>query len=1222
MSKLCFKTRNDTSPQGKPRVYFSCHKDDFKKYFEEISEMILKSQNCCIYYYENIEGAEGEERELDLSQIQLFVIPVTENFLAGNNKAFDFDFKYAAQHHIPVLPLLQDAKLTALFNEKCGNLQYLIKNDEDETAIPFDIKFENYLNSVLVGDEMAEKIRAAFDAYVFLSYRKKDRKYAQELMRLIHKNEFCRDIAIWYDEFLVPGENFNDAISDAMNKSKLFALVVTPNLVNEENYVMTTEYPMARNSKMPLLPAESVPTDKKLLAEKFENLPECTDVHDEEKMTLSLAEALKGIAVRTNDSSPEHNFFIGLAYLSGIDVEVDHERAVKLISSAAEMGLCAAAEKLANMYKIGEGVSIDYENAIKWQKKATALFKEEWQKSESAEDRRKYLESMQKLCFLHADLNHHDDVIENATEILKEGKNVPLTNRDKAFMMDVANRVARSYQALRKYDEAEKTFKACIMGYEQLYEKKPDSYTIGLSTAYNNIALLYKKMARFDEAENYFVKAMELREKKNAEHPGVYDRRCAVVYENLGDMYYDKKEYKKAEEIYLKALHIRERIAKTGNDSTLDNLADSLVRISNIYFCTERYGECEKIRLRAFEIRKKLNDKNPVLYEDDYVSSLNGLGNLYRETGRYEKAEEMFLKSLKINERRKNENPVIFEEKYARSCHFIGIVYRTMARYDEACKYFLESIEIKEKLQAQTPESHSDTLAAGYSQLAHTYRRAAKPDKAIEYYQKAIKLREEQNERNQGVYDGNLSGHYSGLAGAYSDIGENIKAEQYFLKGLRIRERLCEENYAAYGADVSLTCNDLGVHYAKVGENEKSLEYYFKSLKIREKLAEENPAVHMSEIATLKHNIAVRYRVMKKYAEAEEMYLSAIEIREKLYEANPGANIGNLALYYSNIGFLYSETGKTKEAEIYYKKSVGIREDLCKKSVEIYGEGFETACYNLAGMYISEGKYVKAVKMYIKATNKGQTNDKDDTATGIAVGLTKIANDFSAKGKNIMATVLYKKAVKLQTKAYEKNPKKYAEFAADVYKGAGDFYKKMKKYRDADRMYLKKISVRRIQCKSRDAKCIKQLATDLNTLGEFYEEITWNNKAIKAYEESITKWRKISEGSDENRGKLALSINNLHVFKRRIGIGGKEYEMLFEAIKINSELGKSKRGALAVNYFNLGYVYREFGENEKEIESFETALVIYKELALENPNKYQKMVTETEKCIERAKSKS
>jgi hypothetical protein len=176
----------------------------------------------------------------------------------------------------------------------------------------------------LVGDELAEKIRAAFDACVFLSYRKKDRKYAQELMRLIHKNDFCRDIAIWYDEFLTPGEDFNNSIEEALGKSELFVLAVTPNLVNEINYVMTEEYPKAKELGKVILPAELVATDKKELSKKYENIPTPVDAHNDNALTEALLEAVKKIAIKENDDSPEHNFFIGLAYLSGVDVEVDH----------------------------------------------------------------------------------------------------------------------------------------------------------------------------------------------------------------------------------------------------------------------------------------------------------------------------------------------------------------------------------------------------------------------------------------------------------------------------------------------------------------------------------------------------------------------------------------------------------------------------------------------------------------------------------------------------------------------------------------------------------------------------------------------------------------------------------------------------------------------------------------------------------------------------------
>ena len=34
MSKLSYRTIADERPQGKPKVYFSCHADDFEQYFD------------------------------------------------------------------------------------------------------------------------------------------------------------------------------------------------------------------------------------------------------------------------------------------------------------------------------------------------------------------------------------------------------------------------------------------------------------------------------------------------------------------------------------------------------------------------------------------------------------------------------------------------------------------------------------------------------------------------------------------------------------------------------------------------------------------------------------------------------------------------------------------------------------------------------------------------------------------------------------------------------------------------------------------------------------------------------------------------------------------------------------------------------------------------------------------------------------------------------------
>ena len=47
-------------------------------------------------------------------------------------------------------------------------------------------------------------------------------------MKKIHSLDCARDTAVWYDEFLVPGEKYDGAIKAAFEKSSLFALAVTP----------------------------------------------------------------------------------------------------------------------------------------------------------------------------------------------------------------------------------------------------------------------------------------------------------------------------------------------------------------------------------------------------------------------------------------------------------------------------------------------------------------------------------------------------------------------------------------------------------------------------------------------------------------------------------------------------------------------------------------------------------------------------------------------------------------------------------------------------------------------------------------------------------------------------------------------------------------------------------------------------------------------------------
>lgn len=389
INELRHITRGNTPWNEKSKVYFASCEQDKKTYFSTICDLIFDQQDCAIFYTDDMEADYSEELlQTDMQKMQLFVFPITQKLLESNCRAVTTDLNFALDNNKPILPLMMEEGIDELFERKFGKLQYLRPNNNDNTSIRFEDKLRDYLQNVLIGPEERKRIQAAFDAYIFLSYRKKDRDYANRLMRLIHQNPICRAVAIWYDEYLVPGERFDESIEKAMDKSNLFALLVTPSLLQKndknadtENYVIAEEYPRAHKRSVEwIIPIEMKPLsleEKEELKEKCEDLPDCIKGEDTEEFRLQFSEKLKNIALTENSDNPVHNFLIGLAYLAGIDMEVNYEYALKLIGGAAEAELPEAMEKLAGMYHDGIGVKRNLYECLKWMKKDADFIKKQ-----------------------------------------------------------------------------------------------------------------------------------------------------------------------------------------------------------------------------------------------------------------------------------------------------------------------------------------------------------------------------------------------------------------------------------------------------------------------------------------------------------------------------------------------------------------------------------------------------------------------------------------------------------------------------------------------------------------------------------------------------------------------------------------------------------------------------------------------------------------------------
>ena len=393
--------------QNKLRVYVACHPQDVSLYLDGMISDILAISDCVVYYRDGAKCEIDEEYYGELAQMNVFVLAVTSRFLLTENAARCTDFAYAKQYVVPILPLAQEPMLEPLFNETCGYYHVLDKHGSDDTRIPYDKKLKDFFALLEVGDLLSKRVQQAFMGHVFLSYRKKDRLHAQRLMRRIHNHPDFRDLAIWYDEFLVPGENFNDAISKEIESSDAFVLSVTPNLLEQGNYVLTTEYPHAKNLNKTMLFAELLPVDDQAFRRAFLADARLVSAFDEDEMEQALQEIFQGRVCRI-DNDPLHVYLIGIAYLYGINVEVDHARAAALIEQAANARLPEAMEKLACMYRIGEGVAQNYFTGIEWLSRLCEELEREYGHQNSEQNALSYLYGLSLLCGAYTELEQYE----------------------------------------------------------------------------------------------------------------------------------------------------------------------------------------------------------------------------------------------------------------------------------------------------------------------------------------------------------------------------------------------------------------------------------------------------------------------------------------------------------------------------------------------------------------------------------------------------------------------------------------------------------------------------------------------------------------------------------------------------------------------------------------------------------------------------------------------
>ncbi|MCD7954214.1 MAG: TIR domain-containing protein [Lachnospiraceae bacterium] len=874
MAKLCYKTRGNSSPQGKSRVYFSCHPQDFDLYFPDLSDEILKKQNCVIWYdAEPYEDYVQNELLADLEEMQLFVVPITTRFLYRENRARDLEFQFAQTRHIPILPVMVEGGLETEFNIRCGNIQFLDRTSQDMTAISYDEKLSVFLSSVLVGDKLADQIRAAFDAYVFLSYRKKDRKYAQQLMKLIHKNKFCRDIAIWYDEFLVPGHDFNQAIINAMEKSSLFALAVTPNLLEDGNYVMTVEYTAAKNLEKKILPVEIRPTDQKELKQKYPNIPDSVNAFDEAALADSLLADIRTIATGVSQD-PQHLFLIGLAYLNGIDLEVDAQKALELIQMAAQKGLPEALQKLVYMHRMGEVVSRDYHMAAAIQQELTQVLSENYKTSKTCEDALVLLDAMKDLGDFHYELRN----VEKAIEVFQAGQETgrqllsefPETIALKRLMSAITAKLGNVYRKEGNLAKAREQYAACI-GFDIEFGKKcSEEHRNKEEKPWINLIYTLECLAACETEEEDFDQAQ-----------GDYSRIDNFI--RVCSYWMEEDELRHYQFQY--QWNMGRFTAKKGKSA------------------------CKQYYLKALELAESLLESEPSLYMRRNTADLYfDLGKIQREYIRPDEAEAYFRKALALSQEccvqtESVEDRIRVANCYGRIGELLGWSHQD-EELAESRELLQKALEVRETVAAETHtvEALRD-LAEGYAEMASYHRHTIErynPESGsfeiipeafttlISFHKKAIEVDEMLAKKTLTLGEfRRLMRDYESMGEAYLTAGIIDQAQSCYKKSIHLRKSIYDETETSNDRHLLILIgNKLGSISLKAGDLKNAREYYEETAGLTELDVEEFHSLRSwCDLMHLYDILTEVYQKMQDSVSECELKKKAVPLREKIEAA-------------------------------------------------------------------------------------------------------------------------------------------------------------------------------------------------------------------------------------------------------------------------------------------------------------------------------------------------
>ena len=605
--------------------------------------------DCIVSYVESAdESLSIAELEAELRETQLMVLIVSRDFLDMPKMEQPITYAIARKINMPILPVALDTEILPQFTRQEGAIHSIAITDSE-----YRTKLRSQLENYIISDDLInEIIDKAFTARLFLSYRKKDVAFAHALMKNFHSIPGFEAISIWYDSFLTAGRVFDKEIKESIDIADLFLLLVTQNITEAGNYVLTEEYPYAINRKKNIIAVEMQMPDA-----SFHQLYKSIGIYTKlDELSAAFIKALPAEAIQT-DKDSERLYLLGMAYLRGVTVERDYDRAISLLTDSAEQNNLRAARRLGAVsfektayheatqwYRTAANISEttfgkphietvpiyediafvyltqgEYRLALEWYQKALAVY-------ESINDASSAAAAM---TYNNIGLAQHNlGDCENALAMHIKAMAIceKLLEPTHPQLAAIYNSIASAYNNLGEYTKALDAHEKALSIREKVFGTENPL----TAQTYNNIGIIYRNQGRHDDALAMFAKDLSVSEKLlGTNHPDT-----GITYNNIAVVYNAMRNYSKALEMHMKNLHIKEKLFGSDNPATA-------MAYNNIGVVHYRMGNLDAsldYLLRAFRVREKTLGETHPLTEQTYTD----LRGVYELSGR-PKSFEMWL---------------------------------------------------------------------------------------------------------------------------------------------------------------------------------------------------------------------------------------------------------------------------------------------------------------------------------------------------------------------------------------------------------------------------------------------------------------------------------------------------------------------------------------------------------------------------------------------------